>query len=73
MAGKRTEAYALYCRARSLADTALEKLRSSKTADQVCIFPSMTHLKTKILVIYGHLFFPFMKFHVCDDICARDC
>ncbi|KAL3529077.1 hypothetical protein ACH5RR_008399 [Cinchona calisaya] len=34
LAGKRTETYALYCRARSLTDTALKKLRSSKTADQ---------------------------------------
>ncbi|KAL3512073.1 hypothetical protein ACH5RR_024790 [Cinchona calisaya] len=37
LAGKRTEAYALYCRARSLADTALKKLQGLKTADQAMI------------------------------------
>ncbi|XP_075479875.1 uncharacterized protein LOC142520673 [Primulina tabacum] len=36
-AGKRAEAYALYCRARSLADTALKKLQSSKNIDQVTV------------------------------------
>ncbi|KAL3344415.1 hypothetical protein AABB24_023716 [Solanum stoloniferum] len=36
-AGKRTEAYALYSRARSLADAALMKLQSVNTADQVMI------------------------------------
>ncbi|KAK6796671.1 hypothetical protein RDI58_004372 [Solanum bulbocastanum] len=36
-AGKRTEAYALYSRARSLADAALMKLQSANTADQVMI------------------------------------
>ncbi|KAA8531360.1 hypothetical protein F0562_006069 [Nyssa sinensis] len=34
-AGKRTEAYALYCRAQSLADTALKELQSLTTIDQV--------------------------------------
>ncbi|KAK4410706.1 Signal recognition particle subunit SRP68 [Sesamum angolense] len=37
LAGKRPEAYALYCRARSLVDTALEKLQSSTNVDQVTI------------------------------------
>lgn len=36
-AGKRTEAYALYTRARSLADAALKKLQSANAADQVMI------------------------------------
>ncbi|CAK9186902.1 unnamed protein product [Ilex paraguariensis] len=36
-AGKRTEAYALYCRARSLADTALKKIQNLTTPDQVTI------------------------------------
>ncbi|OIT33250.1 PREDICTED: signal recognition particle subunit SRP68 [Nicotiana attenuata] len=36
-AGKRTEAYALYCQARSLADAALKKLQSADAADQVMI------------------------------------
>ena len=36
-AGKRTEAYALYGRARSLADDALQKLQASSEKDQVCI------------------------------------
>ncbi|XP_009778166.1 uncharacterized protein [Nicotiana sylvestris] len=36
-AGKRTEAYALYCQARSLADAALKKLQSANDADQVMI------------------------------------
>ncbi|KAH0701341.1 hypothetical protein KY284_015556 [Solanum tuberosum] len=36
-AGKRTEAYALYSRARSLADAALMKLQSANAADQVMI------------------------------------
>ncbi|KAJ8538833.1 hypothetical protein K7X08_032302 [Anisodus acutangulus] len=36
-AGKRTEAYALYSRARSLADAALKKLQSVNAADQVMI------------------------------------
>ncbi|KAL3376252.1 hypothetical protein AABB24_002942 [Solanum stoloniferum] len=36
-AGKRTEAYALYSRARSLADAALTKLQSANAADQVMI------------------------------------
>ncbi|KAK6794200.1 hypothetical protein RDI58_007653 [Solanum bulbocastanum] len=36
-AGKRTEAYALYSRARSLADAALMKLQSANAADQVII------------------------------------
>ncbi|XP_060208801.1 uncharacterized protein LOC132636112 [Lycium barbarum] len=36
-AGKRTEAYALYSRARSLADAALKKLQSANAADQVMI------------------------------------
>ncbi|CAI9113741.1 OLC1v1014407C1 [Oldenlandia corymbosa var. corymbosa] len=35
LAGKRTEAYALYCRSRSLADAALQSLRSVKSPDQV--------------------------------------
>ncbi|XP_055804120.1 uncharacterized protein LOC129873123 [Solanum dulcamara] len=35
--GKRTEAYALYSRARSLADAALMKLQSATAADQVMI------------------------------------
>ncbi|KAL3373403.1 hypothetical protein AABB24_005407 [Solanum stoloniferum] len=35
--GKRTEAYALYSRARSLADAALMKLQSANAADQVMI------------------------------------
>ncbi|XP_028073203.1 signal recognition particle subunit SRP68-like [Camellia sinensis] len=37
LAGKRTEAYALYCRAHSLANDALKKLKSLITADQVMI------------------------------------
>ncbi|KAM3320240.1 hypothetical protein CQW23_07391 [Capsicum baccatum] len=37
LAGKRTEAYALYSRARSLADAALMKLQSANAADQVMI------------------------------------
>lgn len=37
LAGKRTEAYALYCRAHSLANDALKKLKSLTTADQVMI------------------------------------
>ncbi|XP_060192209.1 uncharacterized protein LOC132621801 [Lycium barbarum] len=36
-AGKRTEAYALYSRARSLADATLMKLQSANAADQVMI------------------------------------
>ncbi|XP_059645075.1 uncharacterized protein LOC132286721 [Cornus florida] len=36
-AGKRTEAYALFCHARSLADAALKKLQSSIAPDQVLI------------------------------------
>ncbi|XP_059291456.1 uncharacterized protein LOC132044933 [Lycium ferocissimum] len=36
-AGKKTEAYALYSRARSLADAALKKLQSANAADQVMI------------------------------------
>ncbi|KAK3042488.1 hypothetical protein RJ639_000212 [Escallonia herrerae] len=35
LAGKRTEAYSLYCRARSLADTALKKVQSLATPNQV--------------------------------------
>ncbi|GMP59657.1 hypothetical protein CsSME_00022861 [Camellia sinensis var. sinensis] len=34
LAGKRTEAYALYCRAHSLANDALKKFKSLTTADQ---------------------------------------
>uniref|UniRef100_A0A5B6YLC3 Signal recognition particle subunit SRP68 n=1 Tax=Davidia involucrata TaxID=16924 RepID=A0A5B6YLC3_DAVIN len=41
-AGKRTEAYALYCRAHSLADNALKELKSLTTIDQVM----MKELKT---------------------------
>uniref|UniRef100_A0A5B6YKT4 Signal recognition particle subunit SRP68 n=1 Tax=Davidia involucrata TaxID=16924 RepID=A0A5B6YKT4_DAVIN len=41
-AGKRTEAYALYCRARSLTDDALKELQSLTTTDQVM----MKELKT---------------------------
>ncbi|KAL7244547.1 hypothetical protein ACSBR2_000016 [Camellia fascicularis] len=37
LARKRTEAYALYCRAHSLANDALKKLKSLTTADQVMI------------------------------------
>ncbi|CAL5396949.1 unnamed protein product [Camellia sinensis] len=37
LAGKRTEAYALYCRAHSLANDALKKFKSLTTADQVMI------------------------------------
>ncbi|KAJ8534958.1 hypothetical protein K7X08_016686 [Anisodus acutangulus] len=37
LAGKRTEAYALYSRARSLADAVLKKLQSANAADQVMI------------------------------------
>ncbi|KAL0397206.1 UNVERIFIED_CONTAM: Signal recognition particle subunit SRP68 [Sesamum calycinum] len=37
LAGKRPEAYVLYCRARSLVDTALKKLQSSTNVDQVTI------------------------------------
>ncbi|KAK6147982.1 hypothetical protein DH2020_018894 [Rehmannia glutinosa] len=37
LAGKRAEAYALFCRARSLVDTALKKLQSFSNADQVTI------------------------------------
>ncbi|CAK9177484.1 unnamed protein product [Ilex paraguariensis] len=36
-AGKRTEAYALYCRARSIADTALIKIQNLTAADRVMI------------------------------------
>ncbi|XP_057971291.1 uncharacterized protein LOC131160023 [Malania oleifera] len=37
MVGKRAEAYALYCRARSLADDALQKMPNSDNSDQVMI------------------------------------
>ncbi|KAL6584588.1 hypothetical protein OROMI_003877 [Orobanche minor] len=37
LAGKRAEAYVLFCRARSLVDTALKKLQSVSNADQVTI------------------------------------
>ncbi|KAJ4838393.1 hypothetical protein Tsubulata_017421, partial [Turnera subulata] len=37
LAGKRTEAYALYCRARSLAENALKKFQTVNDADQVMI------------------------------------
>lgn len=37
LAGKRTEAYSLYCRACSLAETALKKLQSLGTTDQVLV------------------------------------
>ncbi|KAK4345146.1 hypothetical protein RND71_035322 [Anisodus tanguticus] len=37
LVGKRTEAYALYSRARSLADAVLKKLQSANAADQVMI------------------------------------
>ncbi|XWS51497.1 hypothetical protein CRYUN_Cryun12cG0181400 [Craigia yunnanensis] len=37
LAGKRTEAYALYCRARSLAENALQKLQTNSNSDQVMI------------------------------------
>lgn len=37
LAGKRTEAYVLYGKARSLADTAIKKLQSSNNADEVMI------------------------------------
>ncbi|CAA0811302.1 signal recognition particle-related / SRP-related [Striga hermonthica] len=37
LAGKRAEAYALFCRARSLIDSALKKLQSVSNADQVAI------------------------------------
>lgn len=36
LAGKRVEAYALYCRARSLAENALKKFQAASDADQVC-------------------------------------
>ncbi|KAG6410646.1 hypothetical protein SASPL_128711 [Salvia splendens] len=42
LAGKRVEAYALFCRARSLTDDALKKLQSSANTDQVLAF-SITH------------------------------
>lgn len=38
LAGKRAEAYSLYCRARSLTDTALKKLQTLTGVDQVCYF-----------------------------------
>ncbi|KAG8388156.1 hypothetical protein BUALT_Bualt02G0096600 [Buddleja alternifolia] len=38
LAGKRAEAYALYCRTRSLVDSALKKLQSSINADQVTVY-----------------------------------
>ncbi|KAL8515369.1 hypothetical protein ACS0TY_014179 [Phlomoides rotata] len=37
LAGKRPEAYALYCKARSLVENAVKKLQSSTHADQVAI------------------------------------
>ncbi|PIN13749.1 Signal recognition particle, subunit Srp68 [Handroanthus impetiginosus] len=37
LAGKRAEAYALFCRARSLVDTALKKLNGLSNADEVTI------------------------------------
>ncbi|KAF2311588.1 hypothetical protein GH714_025038 [Hevea brasiliensis] len=37
LAGKRTEAYALYCRARSLAENALQKFQSLSTTDEMMI------------------------------------
>ncbi|KAK3006026.1 hypothetical protein RJ639_016108 [Escallonia herrerae] len=37
LAGKRTEAYSLYCRARSLADTVLKKVQSLATPNQVMV------------------------------------
>ncbi|GER54207.1 signal recognition particle subunit SRP68 [Striga asiatica] len=37
LAGKRAEAYVLFCRARSLIDSALKKLQSVSNADQVAI------------------------------------
>ncbi|XP_048333745.2 uncharacterized protein LOC107423364 [Ziziphus jujuba] len=37
LAGKRVEAYALYCRARSLAENALQKFQAASNADQIMI------------------------------------
>ncbi|KAF8378074.1 hypothetical protein HHK36_029409 [Tetracentron sinense] len=37
LAGKRTEAYALYCHARSLADNSLQKLQNANNSDKVMI------------------------------------
>ncbi|OMO52364.1 putative Signal recognition particle 68 kDa protein [Corchorus olitorius] len=37
LAGKRTEAYALYCRARSLAENALQKFQAHSNSDQMMI------------------------------------
>ncbi|XVE63753.1 hypothetical protein DITRI_Ditri07aG0045500 [Diplodiscus trichospermus] len=37
LAGKRTEAYALYCRARSFAENALQKFQTNRNSDQVMI------------------------------------
>ncbi|XP_021285524.1 signal recognition particle subunit SRP68 [Herrania umbratica] len=37
LAGKRTEAYALYCRARSLADNALQKFQTHSNSEQMMI------------------------------------
>lgn len=38
LAGKKTEAYALYCHARSLVDDALHKLDAATNSDEVDIF-----------------------------------
>ncbi|KAF5743652.1 Signal recognition particle-related / SRP-related isoform 3 [Tripterygium wilfordii] len=38
LAGKRTEAYALYCHAQFLAEDALQKFQAHNDSDQVCIF-----------------------------------
>jgi len=43
LAGKRAEAYALYARALSLADAALQKLRSMADTDQVCTYDVLFH------------------------------
>lgn len=40
LAGKRVEAYALYCRARSLAEEALNKFQSIAKKDEVSIHSS---------------------------------
>ncbi|KDO51279.1 hypothetical protein CISIN_1g0074131mg, partial [Citrus sinensis] len=40
LAGKRTEAYALYCRARSHAENALKDFQRMANSDQVCLYLS---------------------------------
>lgn len=74
LAGKRVEAYALYCRARTLAENALQKFQAVDNADQVCIgvgfFFFFTGLQEHFVNMFGLFLYKlifFNRYVLCSE------